>query len=51
MLDQFSIGKDLKDPIILFGLFWYAVLTLVLALFIGNFWAAVCFSLAAYAVI
>ena len=51
MLDQFSIGKDLKDPIILFGLFWYVVLTLVLALFVGNFWAAVCFSLAAYAVI
>ena len=51
VLEQFSIGKDLKDPIILFGLFWYVVLTLVLALFIGNLWAAICFSLAAYAVI
>lgn len=51
MLDQFSIMKDLRDPVILFGLFWYMVLTLVLALFIGNIWAALCFSLAAYAVI
>ena len=51
MLDQFSIMKDLKDPVILFGLFWYGALTIVLALFIWNFWAAVCFSLAAYAVI
>ena len=51
ILEKFSIAKDLKDPIILFGLFWYVALTLVLALFIGNIWAAICFSLAAYSVI
>jgi len=51
MLEQFSIAKDFKDPLILFGLFWYVALTLVLAVFIGNIWAAICFSLAAYAVI
>jgi len=51
ILEQFSIAKDLRDPVILFGLFWYIVLTLVLAVFIGNLWAAICFSLAAYAVI
>ena len=51
MISKFSVVQDFKDPIVLFGLFWYVALTLVLALFIGNIWAAICFSLAAYSVI
>ncbi len=50
-LSQYWVLEDLKNPNMLIGLIAYGWLTLVLALFIGNFWAALCFALAAYAVI
>jgi len=51
VISKFWVMQDFKDPVVLFGLFWYVALTLVLALFVGNIWAAICFSLAAYSVI
>jgi len=50
-IEKFPVWEDFKKPVVLFGFFWYIFLTLVLTIFIGNFWAAVCFSLAAYSVI
>ena len=46
-----SFVQDLKKPSILIGFLLYILLTLVLTLFIGNLWAAMCFALAAYSVL
>ncbi len=43
--------KDLRKPHILLGFILYIILTLVLTMLIGNLWAALCFSLAAYSVL
>ena len=51
IMSKYPVLQDFKNPNVLMGLFAYWVLTLALAFFIGNFWAALCFGLAAYAVI
>lgn len=51
IISKYPVFADFKDPNVLMGLIAYGVLTLVLALFIWNFWAALSFALAAYAVI
>lgn len=51
VVSKYPVFEDFKNPSLLMWLIAYWVLTLVLALFIWNFWAALAFSLAAYAVI
>ena len=49
--EQFSLKKDLRKPEVLIWLLFYVALTLVLSALIGNIWAAISFSLAAYSVL
>jgi hypothetical protein len=51
IVSKYPVLQDFKDPNVLMWLIAYGVLTLVLAIFIWNFWAALSFALAAYAVI
>ncbi len=51
IVSKYPVLQDFKDPTVLMWLIAYWVLTLVLAIFIWNFWAALSFALAAYAVI
>ncbi|MDA9129443.1 hypothetical protein N9J72_03135 [Candidatus Gracilibacteria bacterium] len=51
IMSKYPVLEDFRNPHVLMGLIAYGVLTLALAFFIGNFWAALCFGLAAYAVI
>lgn len=46
-----SFRKDLKKPPVIMGVLFYTGLTLILAQLIGNIWAAMSFSLAAYSVL
>lgn len=48
---KYPVLQDFENQNVLMWLFAYGVLTLALAIFIGNFWAALSFALAAYAVI
>lgn len=48
---KFSFKKDLRKPEVVAGLIFYWVLTAILSSLIGNMWAAMCFSLAAYSVL
>ena len=51
IMSKYPVFEDFKNPNVWMWLFAYGVLVLALAFFIGNFWAALCFWLAAYAVI
>lgn len=51
MVSKYPVFEDFENPNILMWLIAYGVLTIALALFIWNFWAALAFSFAAYAVI
>ncbi len=51
IMSKYPVLQDFKNPSVLMWLIAYWVLVLALAVFIGNFWAALCFWLAAYAVI
>jgi len=51
IVSKYPVFEDFKNPSVLMWLIAYGVLTLALALFIWNFWAALSFALAAYAVI
>lgn len=51
IVSKYPVFQDFKNPNVLMWLIAYGALTLVLALFIWNFWAALSFALAAYAVI
>ena len=51
IVSKYPVFEDFKNPNVLMWLIAYWVLTLVLAIFIWNFWAALSFALAAYAVI
>lgn len=51
IVSKYPVFEDFKNPNVLMWLIAYWVLTVVLAIFIWNFWAALAFSLAAYAVI
>jgi hypothetical protein len=46
-----SVRKDLTKPPVILGLLFYITLTLILSALIGNPWAAISFSLAAYSVL
>lgn len=46
-----SVKKDLKKPPVIMGLLFYITLTMILSTLIGNVWAAISFSLAAYSVL
>ena len=46
-----SVRKDLKKPPVIMGLLFYITLTMILSALIGNVWAAISFSLAAYSVL
>lgn len=51
IVSKYPVFDDFRNPNVLMWLIAYWVLTLVLAFFIWNFWAALSFALAAYAVI
>lgn len=51
IVSKYPVFDDFKNQNVLMWAIAYWVLTLVLAIFIWNFWAALAFSLAAYAVI
>jgi len=51
IVSKYPVFEDFKNPNVLMWLIAYWVLTLVLSIFIWNFWAALSFALAAYAVI
>lgn len=51
IVSKYPVFHDFKNPHVLMWLIAYGVLTITLAFFIGNFWAALSFALAAYAVI
>jgi len=51
VVSKSSVFQDFKNPTVLMGLVFYVILVGVLTIFIGNIWAAICFGLAAYAVI
>jgi len=50
-MSKYPVFSDFKNPNVLMGLIAYVILVAVLAIFTWNIWAAICFGLAAYAVI
>lgn len=51
IVSKYPVLQYFQNPQVLFGLMCYGILIGVLTVFIGNFWAALSFWLAAYAVI
>lgn len=51
IMSKYPVLSDFQNPNVLMWLIAYGVLTLALAIFIWNLWAALSFALAAYAVI
>jgi len=48
---KYDVISDFRNPHIQIGLTFYMLFTILLWILIGNVWAAIGFSLAAYAVI